>query len=228
MNNWLTRTELLIGKDNINKLKNSTVAIFGLGGVGSYAAETLVRAGIGNLVIIDNDTVDITNINRQLLATTSTIGKYKVDIAYDRYKNINPELNITKYAEFFDSSNCDELILNNYDYIIDAIDSISSKLLLIQKAYEKNIPIISSMGTGNKLDPSKLEITDISKTSVCPLAKIIRKNLAKSNIKKLRVIYSKETPQKIDSNEKIISSISFVPSVAGILITSEVIKDLIK
>lgn len=227
MDNWLFRTKLLIGEENIQKLESSTIAIFGLGGVGSYAAETLVRAGIGNIVIIDNDKIDITNINRQLLADTTTIGNYKIDVAYNRYKNINPKINIKMYSEFFDITNCDKLISNKYDYIIDAIDSISSKLLLIEKAYKNNIPIISCMGTGNKLNPTELEISDIYKTSVCPLAKIIRKNLSKMNIDKLKVIYSKEKPKKIISDENVISSISFVPSIAGILMASEVIKDLI-
>lgn len=227
MDNWLFRTKLLIGEENIQRLMNSTIAIFGLGGVGSYAAEALVRSGVGNIVIIDNDRIDITNINRQLLADTTTIGDYKIDVAYNRYKNINPKINITMYPEFLDITNCDKLISNKYDYIIDAIDSISSKLLLIEKAYKNNIPIISCMGTGNKLNPTDLEISDIYKTSVCPLARIIRKSLSKMNIDKLKVIYSKEKSKKIISDEKVISSISFVPSVAGLLMASEVIKDLI-
>lgn len=227
MNNWLLRTEALIGKENIQRLENFTIAIFGLGGVGSYALEAIVRAGVGNIFIIDNDIIDTTNINRQLLADTNTIGSYKVDVAYKRCKDINPNVNITKCIEFFDDNNCDNLISNKYDYIVDAIDSVPSKLLLIQKAYEKNIPIISCMGTGNKINPADLDITDIYKTSMCPLAKIMRKSLAKMNINKLKVVYSKERPKKINSNENIISSISFVPSVAGLLMAGEVIKDLI-
>lgn len=227
MNSWLLRTALLIGEENIQKLTNSTIAIFGLGGVGSYALEALVRTGVGNVVIVDNDKIDVTNINRQLLADTTTIGSYKVDIAYKRCKNINPNINITKYIEFLDDSNCNSLISDKYDYIVDAIDSIPSKLLLIKQAYEKNIPIISCMGTGNKINPTELDITDIYKTSMCPLAKVIRKNLSKMNIPHLKVVYSKEKPKKINYEENVISSISFVPSVAGLLTASEVIKDLI-
>lgn len=229
--NWLNRTEMLIGKENLDKLKNSHVAIFGIGGVGSYALEGLVRSGIGTITIIDNDIVDITNINRQLIATTANIGVSKVEVAKKRALEINPNLKINIYQEYYSETNSDKLISNEYDYIIDAIDSVSSKLSLIETSINKNIPIISSMGTGNKLDPTKFEITDIYKTSVCPLAKVIRKELKKRNIKHLKVIYSKEEPKQniTDSNlNRTPASISFVPSVAGLIIASEVVKDLLK
>lgn len=230
MNGWLSRTNMLIGEENLNILKDSNIAIFGIGGVGSYVAEGLVRAGIGNLTIIDADIVDITNINRQLIADTTVIGKIKVDVAKDRLLKINPNLNIKTYYKFYDEDSKDILDFKQYDYIIDAIDSIKSKLLLIKQAKENNTKIISCMGTGNKLNPLDLEITDIYKTSVCPLAKIMRKELKKINIDKLKVIYSKEEPLKpsytID-NKHVPGSVSFVPSVAGLIIASEVIKDLI-
>ena len=225
MENWLNRTENLIGKDSLNILKESNIAVFGCGGVGSYAIEGLVRAGIGNITIIDNDTVSITNINRQLIADTTTVGKFKVDVEEERLKKINPNLNITKINNFYSSDNSDKILSNKFDYVVDAIDSIKSKLYLIEQCKKLNIPIISSMGTGNKLDAGKFEITDISKTSVCPLAKIIRKELRKKDINHLKVLYSKELP--IKKAENLISSISFVPSVAGLLIAGEVVRDLI-
>lgn len=243
MNNWLNRTEQLIGSENLNKLKNSTIAIFGVGGVGSFAFEALVRAGVGNLVLIDNDVVDITNINRQLIANINNIGKQKVDVAKERALNINPNINIITYKEFFNEENSEQLLSNEYNYVVDCIDSVKSKICLIETCYNKNIPIISSMGTGNKLDPTKFEITDINKTSVCPLAKIIRKELKKKNIPDLKVVFSKEEPIKTTPTPSSTSclgspcpdtirsvspaSISFVPSVAGLLLASEVVKDII-
>lgn len=224
--NWLDRTEKLIGKSNIEKLKNSTVVVFGLGGVGSYVVEALARSGIQNLVIVDKDIVDITNINRQLIATHSTIGKSKVDVAKERILDINPNCNIMAIKEFVSKENIAQLLdEKNINYIIDAIDTVSSKLSIIEYAYNNNIKIISCMGTGNKLDASNFEITDINKTSVCPLAKVIRKELRKLNIPKLKVLYSKEEPLKLNSSTP--ASISFVPSVAGLLIAGEVIRDLI-
>ena len=224
--NWLDRTEKLIGKSNIEKLKNSTVVVFGLGGVGSYVVEALARSGIQNLVIVDKDIVDITNINRQLIATHSTIGKSKVDVAKKRILDINPNCNIMAIKEFVSKENIAQLLdEKNINYIIDAIDTVSSKLSIIEYAYNNSIKIISCMGTGNKLDASNFEITDINKTSVCPLAKVIRKELRKLNIPKLKVLYSKEEPLKLNSSTP--ASISFVPSVAGILIAGEVIRDLI-
>lgn len=224
MDNWLSRTEMLIGKENLDKLANSTVAVFGCGGVGSFVVEGLVRAGIGNIVLIDNDVVDITNINRQLIADTTTINMPKVEVEKERLLKINPNLNIQIYKEFYNSTNSN-LLNNNYTYIVDAIDTVSSKISLIEEAFNRNIKIISSMGTGNKLDPTKFEVTDIYKTSVCPLAKVMRKELKKRNIPHLKVVYSKEEP--IATNTRTPASISFVPSVAGLIIAGEVIKDII-
>ena len=186
--------------------------------------------GIGHLVLIDHDTVDLTNINRQLIADTTTIGKSKVEVAKERILKINPNVKVSIYQEFYTSQNAAILIQNTYDYIIDAIDSVTSKLSLIEQALQQNIPIISSMGTGNKLDPTKFEVTDISKTSVCPLAKVIRKELHKRGISHLKVVYSKEIPSRKNNDEalkKIPASISFVPSACGLILAGEVIKDLI-
>lgn len=228
MKDWLDRTENLIGTENLEKLSKSHVAVFGCGGVGSFAIEALARSGIGHLTLIDNDVVDITNINRQLIADVTTIGKPKVEVEKDRLLKINPNLDITIYQEFYDASKADKLLNINCNYIIDAIDSVSSKLSLIEEANKMNIPIISSMGTGNKLDPTKFEVTDINKTSVCPLAKVIRKELPKRGIKHLKVVYSKEEPHHFNKdNTKSLASISFVPSVVGLILAGEVIKDLI-
>lgn len=224
--NWLDRTEKLISQENVAKLKNSTIALFGLGGVGSYVLEALARSGIQNLIIIDKDVIDITNINRQLLATHSTIGKSKVDVAKERILDINPNCNVTAIKEFVSKENIENMLAGiKIDYIVDAIDTVSSKLGIIEYAYNNHIKIISCMGTGNKLDASKFEITDINKTSVCPLAKVIRKELRNLNIPKLKVLYSKEEP--INQKSSTPASISFVPSVAGLLIAGEVIRDLI-
>lgn len=224
--NWLDRTEKLISQENVAKLKNSTIALFGLGGVGSYVLEALARSGIQNLIIIDKDVIDITNINRQLLATHSTIGKSKVDVAKERILDINPNCNVTAIKEFVSKENIENMLVGiKIDYIVDAIDTVSSKLGIIEYAYNNHIKIISCMGTGNKLDASKFEITDINKTSVCPLAKVIRKELRNLNIPKLKVLYSNEEP--INQKSSTPASISFVPSVAGLLIAGEVIRDLI-
>lgn len=226
-----SRTELLIGKENLDKLKKSKVAIFGLGGVGSYVLEALARVGVSNFVLVDNDKVSISNINRQLIATYDTVGKLKVDVTKDRILSINKNAKIETYNAFFDINNAD-MIDESIDYIVDAIDSVNSKIDLVKIANKLNIPIISSMGTGNKLDPTKFEVSDIYKTSVCPLAKVIRKRLKAENIKKLKVVYSKEEPKAIESlledGKRVNSSISFVPSVAGLIIASEVVKDIIK
>lgn len=241
-----SRTELLIGKQGIEKLQSSKIAIFGIGGVGSYVVEGLARAGIGNFILIDKDIVSVTNINRQIIATTKTIGKPKVEIAKERILEINPLAKVEIFQEFFGVENIKLFNkIKDVDYIVDAIDTISSKIELIVNANNNNVPIISCMGTGNKLDPTKFEITDIYKTSVCPLAKVIRKRLKEIGIQKLKVLYSKEEPIKIEdntkenmemvkikenelNNNKIIGSISFVPSVAGLIISGEVIKDIIK
>lgn len=225
MENWLNRTELLIGKYNMEKIKKAYITVFGCGGVGSYVVEGLVRAGIENITIVDKDVIDITNINRQLMADTTVIGLAKVDVERDRLLKINPNLNITISKDFVNKSNVHKFVNTNTNYIIDAIDTVSSKLDLIEFASKNNIPIISCMGTGNKLNATKFEITDISKTSVCPLAKVVRKELRSRGINKLKVLYSKESPIKNDS--AVTASISFVPSVAGLLISGEVIKDLI-
>ncbi|MCR1971341.1 tRNA threonylcarbamoyladenosine dehydratase [Clostridium cochlearium] len=238
--NAFSRTELLIGKDNLLKLKNSTVAVFGIGGVGSFATEALARAGIGNLILIDNDVVSISNLNRQIIANLDTMGKSKVEIMKNRIKSINPNCNITMHEIFAKEDNLGDILNTNIDYVIDAIDTVSSKLSLISICKDKNIPIISSMGTGNKLDPTKFKIVDIYETKVCPLAKVMRYELRKRNISNLKVLYSEEIPIKIKSNNessnnsvpgprKKVSpgSISFVPPVAGMIIASEVIKDIL-
>ena len=231
MEDWLKREELLIGEENIKKLQKATVAIFGCGGVGSYTIEALARAGIGNFVLIDNDVVDVTNINRQLIADTETIGMDKVQVAQNRILKINPSAKITVFKEFYCEKNVDKLLNKNYIYIVDAIDSVKSKISLIEEAHKRNINIISAMGMGNKLNPTMIEISDISKTEVCPLAKVVRKSLREIGINHTKVVYSKEQPIRFDKskeNEKITASISFVPSVAGLIIASEVVKDIIK
>ena len=230
MNEWLEREELLIGRENIEKLNKSTVAIFGCGGVGSYALEALVRAGIGNIVIVDKDTVDITNINRQLIADTTTVGKDKVEVAKQRALKINPNINIEIHKCFYDE-NQTELIKPEYDYIVDAIDSVKSKISLIQEAHNKNVKIISAMGMGNKLNPTMIEVADISKTEMCPLAKVVRKRLREIGINHTKVVYSKEQVTRADNsleNKGTTASISFVPSVCGLVIASEIVKDIIK
>lgn len=252
MEDWLNRTEYLIGKENIEKLKNAHVAILGLGGVGSYTVEALCRSGIGHLTLVDKDVVDITNINRQLIADTTTIGKPKVEVAKERLLKINPNVEITTYQTFYDATQDKELFSNPYDYIVDAIDTVSSKLSLVEEASKQHIPIISCMGTGNKLDPTLFEVADITKTSVCPLAKVMRKELKARGIPHLKVVYSKEIPHRFDEenknltrhsnqrlqsgtpepccihNKQIPASISFVPSVAGLILAGEVIKDLLQ
>lgn len=235
MLNEFSRTELLIGKDGLEKLKQSKVAIFGIGGVGSYVIEALARAGVGHFILVDHDEVSITNINRQLIATTKTVGRKKVEVARERILDINPEATVEIYSTFFNEET-KGMIDDTISYIVDAIDTVTSKLQLIAIAKELNIPIISCMGTGNKLDASKFEITDISKTSVCPLAKVMRKELKARGIHHVKVLYSKEEPRKVFETEEtkgntthpVPGSISFVPSVAGLFIAGEVIKDLIK
>ena len=231
-----SRTELLIGKEALEKLNKSKVAVFGIGGVGSYVVEGLARSGVGNFILVDNDDVAFSNINRQIIATTKTVGKSKVEVAKDRILEINPEANVEIYKEFF-MPETEGIIDESITYIVDAIDTVTAKIELVMRANKLNIPIISSMGTGNKLDPTKFEITDIHKTSVCPLAKVMRRELKDRGIKKLKVIYSKEEPVKINcdisneentNNKRVPASISFVPSVAGLIIAGEVIKDIIK
>ncbi len=231
------RTEMLLGKANMEKLKNMHVAVFGLGGVGSYAAEALVRCGVGELTIVDNDSVSVTNINRQLFALHSSVGKLKINVAKERFYDINPDIKINAFPIFFSNETAETLNFEKFDYVIDAIDTVSSKLLLIKTCSEKNIKIISCMGTGNKLDPSGFKICDIFKTSVCPLARVMRREVKNLGIKKLKVLYSDseilkpfedcEYETKGTSNRPAPGSISFVPPVAGFMISGEVIRDLL-
>lgn len=250
MLNEFSRTELLLGQEAMQKLKNSTVAVFGIGGVGSFTVEALARSGVGHLVLIDDDKVCLTNINRQLIATRKTVGKNKVEVMRDRILEINPNAKVTIHQTFYTKETADSFDYASWDYIVDAIDTVSSKLLLVEKANEFHVPIMSSMGAGNKLDPTKFEVTDIYKTSVCPLARVMRYELRKRGIKKLKVVYSKEkalTPIQTESNScstncicppntarkctvrrQVPGSVAFVPSVAGLIIAGEVIKDLCK
>lgn len=229
------RTELAIGEKNLKKLENSHIIIFGLGGVGGSAVEALVRSGVGEISIVDFDTVDITNLNRQIIATQSTIGKHKALCMKERALSINPNIKVNVYIEKFLKETSDLFFKDKiYDYVVDAIDLITAKLDLIELCYKNKIPIISSMGTGNKLDPILFEVADINKTSVCPMAKVIRKELKKRNIRKLKVVYSKECPKKplneSNSREKKynVGSIAFVPPVVGMILASQVIKDICK
>ena len=228
-----SRTELVLGKENVDKLKKARIAIFGLGGVGGHVCEALARSGVSNFDLIDNDTVSLTNINRQIIATLDTVGKNKVDVMEERILSINPDAIINKYKCFYLPETSNQFDFSKYDYVVDAIDTVTAKIDLVVKCNELNVPIISSMGTGNKINPTMLEVTDIYKTSVCPLAKVMRYELKKRRIKKLKVVYSKENPIKIDqslveeeSKRVIPGSTSFVPSVAGLIIASEVIKDI--
>lgn len=222
------RNILLIGKENQEKLFNSKIIIFGIGGVGSYTLEALVRVGIKEITIVDFDKIDETNINRQLLALHSTIDKPKVEVGKERSLDINPHIIINTHQIKIDETTINQISFENIDYIIDAVDDVNAKLLIIKKAIDNNIPIISSMGTGNKLDPSKLIITDISKTTNCPLARVMRKKLRDMNINHLPVLFSTEIPHKEHNQTNTISSISFVPSTGGLLIAAKVVNDLIK
>lgn len=243
-----SRTELLIGKDALEKLKNSKVAIFGIGGVGTFVVEGLVRSGVGKFVLIDDDCICLTNINRQLHATRKTVGRPKVEVMMERILEINPKAEVTTFQKFYLPECADEMISDDYDYIIDAIDTVTGKLDLVVKAKERGIPIISCMGAGNKLDPTRFEIADIFATSICPLARVMRKELRQRGVESLKVLYSKEEPiktvetedsscssscicpkgttRKCTAKHQIPGSISFVPSVAGLIIAGEVIKDI--
>ena len=230
--NFTTRTSLIIGEDGIEKLKNSNVIVFGVGGVGSFAAEAIARAGVGNLTIVDFDDVDITNINRQLPALHSTVGKLKVEVMKERILDINPDINIKAICEKYNKETSDKILVEDYDYVVDAIDMVTSKIHLIETCNKKGLQIISSMGMGNKVDPTKIVVTDIYKTSMCPLAKVMRKELKDRRIKKLKVVYSTEQPKelkkKIMNGKKVTpGSISFVPSVGGLTIASVVVNDLL-
>lgn len=228
MQDQFSRTELLIGKEQVEKLKKLKVAIFGIGGVGSFAVEALARVGVGHIVLIDNDKIDITNLNRQIHATHNTIGKSKVEVMKERILEINPNAIVDVYQVEDLTMPEEEIIDSSFSYIVDAVDTITTKLKLIQKANKENVSIISAMGTANKLDPTKFEVADIFKTSVCPLCKVMRKELKKRDIKNLKVVYSKEEQIKNETEQKVLGSISFVPSVAGLIIAGEVIKDIIK
>ena len=249
MLNEFSRTEILLGNDAMKKLKDSRVAIFGIGGVGSFVAEALARSGVGKFVLFDDDDVCLTNINRQLIATRKTIGRKKVDVMKERILDINPKAEVEVNACFFLPENAKEFDFSKYSYVVDAVDTVTAKIELITRSKDNNIPVISSMGAGNKLNPTLFEVSDIYKTSVCPLAKVIRHELKKRGVKDLKVVYSKEKPIKpIDGGDNtcrtdcvcppnttrkctdrraIPGSVSFVPSVAGLIIASEVVKDLI-
>lgn len=233
------RTEMLLGADTMEKLKNAHVAVFGVGGVGGYVVEALARSGVGKFDLIDNDTVAVSNLNRQIIATHSSIGKYKVDVMKERVLDINPNAEVLVHKCFFLPENSGEFDFSKYTYVVDAIDTVTAKIELIMRATEAGVPIISSMGTGNKLDPTRLQVTDIYKTEMCPLARVMRTELKKRGIKKLKVVYSKEQPIKKQKKEEhqitssnqgrikdVPGSVAFVPSVAGLIIAGQVINDV--
>lgn len=248
MLNQFSRTELLFGKEAMEKLASSRVAIFGIGGVGGFAVEALVRSGVGAVDLIDDDRVCLTNLNRQLYATRKTIGKYKVDVAAERIAEINPNVKVSTYKTFYTPETADQFDFTQYDYIIDAIDTVTGKLALVVNADKAGVPIISSMGAGNKVDPTAFEVADINKTSVCPLARVMRRELKRRGIQRLKVVYSKEPPitplkseeiscknhcicppgtaRKCTERRQVPGSNAFVPSVVGLIIAGEVIKDL--
>ena len=245
-----SRTELLFGKEAMDKLAGSKVAVFGIGGVGGYVCEALVRSGVRAFDLIDDDKVCLTNLNRQIIATRSTVGKYKTDVMRDRMLDINPNVEVEVHKCFFLPENADDFPWDSYDYVVDAVDTVTAKIALVMKCKEKNIPIISSMGAGNKLDGSQFKVADIYKTKVCPLAKVMRRELKKRGVKKLKVVYSEEIPtrpiedmaiscrnncicppgaeHKCTERRDIPGSVAFVPSVAGLIIAGEVAKDLIR
>ncbi len=241
-----SRTQLVFGKEAMDRLKGSRVAVFGVGGVGGYTVEALARSGVGAIDIIDNDKVCLTNINRQIIATGKTVGKYKVDVAKERIEEINPDCKVTAFKTFYMPETADRFDFTQYDYVVDAIDTVTGKIALIENAKKAGTPIISSMGAGNKVDPTAFEVADIYKTSVCPLARVMRYELKRRGIKKLKVVYSKEKPippiadeepngengclskaDKVAGKRQVPGSTAFVPSVAGLIIAGEVIKDII-
>ncbi|ADL05113.1 ThiF family adenylyltransferase [Lacrimispora saccharolytica] len=248
MLNQFSRTQLLLGEDAMKKLSEAKVAVFGIGGVGGYVAEALVRSGIGSFVLVDDDKVCLTNINRQIIATRKTVGKYKVDVMKDRILEINPDAQVETHQCFYLPENADDFDFKEYDYVVDAVDTVTAKLELIMRAKEAGVPVISCMGAGNKLDPTKFLVADIYKTTMCPLAKVMRRELKKRGVKKLKVVYSTEKPtrpledmsiscrtncicppgakHKCTERRDIPGSVAFVPSVAGLIIAGEVIKDL--
>lgn len=243
-----SRTQLVFGKEAMDKLKGARVAVFGIGGVGGYTVEALARSGVGAIDIIDDDKVCLTNINRQIIATRKTVGKYKVDVAKERIEDINPDCKVTAFKTFYMPETADQFDFTQYDYVVDAIDTVTGKIALIENAKKAGTPIISSMGAGNKVDPTAFEVTDIYKTSVCPLAKVMRYELKRRGIRKLKVVYSKEKPippvddmaiscrqhcicppgtaRKCTQRRQVPGSTAFVPSVVGLIIAGEVIKDI--
>ena len=250
MLNQFSRTELLYGAEAMEKLAASRVAVFGIGGVGGYVVEALARSGVGALDLIDNDKVSLTNINRQIIATTKTIGEYKVEVAEKRISEINPECIVKTYKTFFLPETQEEFDFREYDYVVDAIDTVAGKLAIVEKAKKEGVPVISSMGAGNKVDPAALEVADIYETSVCPLARVMRRELKKRGVRHLKVVYSKEKPirpledlsiscrahcicppgtkRHCTDRRDIPGSVAFVPSAAGLIIAGEVVKDLVK
>ena len=233
MHEQFIRTRMLLGDEALEKLSSARVAVFGIGGVGGYAVEALARSGIGQLDLIDHDTVSVSNINRQILATHSTVGMLKVDAAKKRILDINPDCRVRTFPVFYLPETAEQFDFSGYDYVVDAIDTVTGKLQLAQRAFEAGTPIISCMGTGNKLDASAFEVADITKTSVCPLARVMRRELKKRGIEHLKVVYSKEEPLSSsvvdeESGKPVPGSIAFVPSVVGLIIAGEVIKDLTK
>ena len=225
MDEQLSRTRLLIGEDGIDKLHKSRVAVFGIGGVGGYVCEALVRSGVSSFDLIDKDVVSVSNINRQIIALHSTVGRPKVEVMKERMLDINPLVTVNTYECFFLPENADDFPFEEYDYVIDAVDTVTAKIEIIMRCKELGIPVISSMGAGNKLDASAFEVSDIYKTSVCPLAKVMRRELKKRGVKDLKVVYSKENPV---TNSRPPGSVAFVPSTAGLIIAGEVVRDLIR
>lgn len=231
MREEFVRSAMLLGEENIEKLAAKKVAVFGLGGVGGYVAEALARGGVGALDFIDGDVISLSNINRQILALRSTVGKYKAEIAASRAKDINPQITVNAYNIFYGEDNKDKFDFKNYDYVVDAVDTVTAKLLIIENCKRCATPVISCMGTGNKLDPMAFKVADISNTSVCPLARVMRRELKARGVEKLKVVYSEELPSprtQEENGKHIPGSVSFVPSAAGLLIASEVIKNLLQ
>lgn len=250
MLNQFSRSQLLVGPDGMDRLRKANVLIFGIGGVGGYAAEALARSGVGNFTLVDDDKVCLTNINRQIIATRKTVGKYKAEVMSERIKEINPEANVEVRKCFYLPENADTFDFSQYSYIIDAVDTVTAKIEIIMQAQKTGVPVISCMGAGNKMDPTKFEVTDIYKTSMCPLAKVMRRELKKRGVKKLKVVYSSEKPirpledmsiscrqhcicppgtvRKCTERRDIPGSMAFVPSVAGLILAGEVVKDLIQ
>lgn len=229
----LKRTEMLFGKENVEKLKSKHVIVFGIGGVGGYACEALARTGVGKISLVDNDTISLSNINRQIIALHSTVGRYKTEVMKERIYDINPNIEVNIFNTFYTKENKDSFDFTKYDYVIDAIDTVSGKISLIERCTELEVPIISSMGTGNKIDPCSFKVADINKTTMCPLARVIRTELRKRGIKKLKVVYSDEKPitpelEDGEADRSTPASCAFIPPIGGLIIASEVIKDLMK